>query len=268
MKKVKGFSKVGVVVAVLLAVFAVVGLTALVIDANSKQTNFDEYDFTAVIKGDIHNSNISDHVKGDLSKANVVIVEYADFQCGYCALMNARVNAAVEKADGKLAVIYRNYLLSYHQNGTAAASAAEAAGLQGYWKEYADKLFEEQDEWAYATGSERTALFDKYFQEVTEGKGDLTKFNEDMSSEAVSKKISFDMGIGKRVDIAGTPAFYYNGKLIDFSNKDGAEIDVDGKVISWEGQLTGEQFTDMLVRMTKAKDEALKEAQEKSASEK
>lgn len=259
MKKVKGFSKVGAVVGVLAAVLAVAGLTWLVIDGNSKQTNFDEYDFTTAIEADVHNGNIGDHVKGDLSKANVVIVEYADFQCGYCALMNPRVDAAIEKADGKLAVIYRNYLLSYHQNGTAAASAAEAAGLQGYWKDYSSKLFEEQDEWAYATGSERTALFDKYFQEVTDGKGDLTKFNEDMSSEAVSKKISFDMGIGKRVDIAGTPAFYYNGKLIDFSNKEGSQIDVDGKVISWEGQLTGEQFTDMLVRMTKAKTESEQE---------
>lgn len=263
MKRLKGFSKVGVVVCVTAIVAAIVGLTYLVIDGNNKQTNFNEYDFNSVIVGDVHNGNIGDHVVGDPSTADIVIYEYADYQCEFCAMMNTRVNAAIEKSDGKLALVYRNYLLPYHQNGTAAASAAEAAGLQGYWKAYKDKLFEEQSEWASASGSERTALFDKYFQEITDGKGDIEKFNADMDSEAVSKKIAFDMGIGKRIEIAGTPAFYYNGKLIDFSSKDGSEIDVDGKVITWDGQMTGEQFTDLLVRMTKAKAEAKAEAAKK-----
>ena len=254
MKKLKGFSKIGVTIGVIAGIAAIVGLTFLVIDGNSKQTNFDNYDFYSIIPGDEHNGGIGDHIKGN-PEAPVVIYEYADFQCSYCALMNSRVNAAVEKADGKLAVVYLNFLLSYHQNGTAAASAAEAAGLQGYWKEYMNKLFTEQDEWAYSTGSERTALFDKYFEEVSEGKGDVEKFNQDMSSDAVSKKISFDMGIGKRMEVAGTPSFFVDGQLIDFSNKEGSEITVNGKRITWEAQLTGEQFTDLLVRITTAKTE-------------
>lgn len=253
MKIFTGFSKVGLVVGVLAIAF--LGITTyLVIDGNNKATNFDNYDFYSIIEADDHNGEIADHVKGD-QDAPVVIYEYADFQCGYCALMNPRVNAAIEKSNGKLAVVYRNYLLSYHQNGTAAASAAEAAGLQGYWKPYADKLFEEQDEWAYATGSERTALFVKYFDEVTDGGGNIEKFKSDMNSENVKKKISFDMGIGKRIDIEGTPAFYVDGQFIDFSNKNGAEITVNGKRITWESQLTGEQFTDLLVRIADAKTE-------------
>ena len=253
MKKFTGFSKIGIIVGVAVVAFFAVA-TFFVIDGVNKATNFDDYDFYSIIEPDVHNGNIGDHVKGS-KDAPVVIYEYADFQCGYCALMNSRVNAAVEKAGGKLAVVYRNYLLSYHQNGTAAASAAEAAGLQGYWKEYADKLFAEQDEWAYATGSERTALFTKYFEEVTDGQGDTDKFTKDMGSDAVSKKISFDMGIGKRMDIAGTPSFFVDGQLIDFSNKDGSEITVNGKRITWDSQLTGEQFTDLLVRIATAKTE-------------
>lgn len=253
MKKIRGFSKIGVIVGVAIVGF-LIAAAVIVIDGNNRATNFDDYNFYSVIGADSHNGNIGDHVKGD-ANAPVVIYEYADYQCGYCALMNPRVNAAIEKADGKLAVVYRNYLLSYHQNGTAAASAAEAAGLQGYWKEYADKLFTEQDEWAYATGTERTALFVKYFEEVTDGAGDTEKFKSDMGSDAVRQKINFDMGIGKRMDIAGTPSFYVDGQLIDFSNKDGSEITVDGKRITWETQLTGDQFTDLLVRIATAKTE-------------
>lgn len=255
MKKLNGFSKVGTAIGVIAAVAVLGLLTFLVVDGNNKATNYDDYDFYSIISGDTHNGGISDHVKGNPETAEVVIYEYADFQCGYCAMMNPRVNAAVEKSDGKLAVVYRNFLLSYHQNGTAAASAAEAAGLQGYWKAYTDKLFEEQDEWAYSSGSERTALFDKYFEEVTDGAGDIEKFNADMASEAVSKKISFDMGIGKRMDVAGTPAFYVDGQLIDFSNKEGGEITVNNRRITWEAQLTGEQFTDLLLRIVMAKTE-------------
>ena len=253
MKKFTGFSKAGIIVGVLAVAF--LGIAGyLVIDANSKATNYDNYDFYSIIAPDTHNGNIGDHVKGN-PDAPVVVYEYADFQCGYCALMNSRVNAAIEKADGKLAVVYRNYLLSYHQNGTAAASAAEAAGLQGYWKEYADKLFLEQDEWAYATGAERTALFVKYFEEVTDNKGDTAKFKADMGSEEVKKKIDFDMGIGKRMSIPGTPAFFVDGQYIDYSNKSGSEIVVNNRRITWEGQMTGEQLTDLLVRITMAKTE-------------
>ena len=111
--------------------------------------------------------------------APVVIFEYADYQCPGCASMNPRVNKIIEELDGKLALVYRSYLLSYHQNGTAAASAAEAAGLQGYWKPYTDKLFSEQSEWGYATVSKRGEFFEKYFEEVTEGKGDMEQFKRD-----------------------------------------------------------------------------------------
>ena len=58
-------------------------------------------------------------------------------------------------------------------------------------------------------------LFNKYFEEVTDGKGDLDKFNKDIASEEVSKKISFDMGIAKRIDVEGTPAFYIDGQFQD-----------------------------------------------------
>ena len=253
MKKCKGFSVAGII-GIITAIAAIGVAGFLVINGLNNATHYENYDFYSIIEPDVHNGYIGDNVKGERD-APVIIFEYADFQCEYCAMMNPRVNAAIEKADGKLAVVYRNFLLSYHQNGTAAASAAQAAGLQGYWKQYADKLFSQQDEWAYATSSKRTALFEKYFEEVTDGKGDLEKFKSDMNSSEVSQKISFDMGIGKRMDIAGTPAFYVDGQYIDYANKEGGSITVNNRTITWETRLTGDQFEDLLVRITKAKTE-------------
>ncbi len=251
MKKNKGFSTIGVIATVAVVIFLCI-VSFIVIDGNNKATDYSSYDFNVAIAPDVHNGNIGDHVKGN-PDAPVVIVEYADFQCPGCASLNSRVNAAIEESDGKLAVVYRNYILSYHQNGTAAASAAEAANLQGYWKPYADLLFKNQAEWEYASASERTELFDRYFMEVTDGKGDLDKFNSDLASKEVSQKINFDMAIGNRIDVGGTPAFYIDGQLIDWGNKKGSSITINGETISWDAATTGEQFKDLLIRIVKAK---------------
>ena len=251
MKQYKGFSVAGVIVGILVVILLGVA-TFAIIDGNNKATDYEQYDFYSIIGPDSHNGNIGDHVKGS-EEAPVLIFEYADYQCPGCASINPKVNKAIEDSDGQLAVVYRSFLLSYHQNGTAAASAAEAAGLQGYWKPYADKLFAEQAEWEYASASERTALFDKYFEEVTNGKGDLEKFNEDIASEAVSQKISFDMGIGKRMNIEGTPAFYVEGQLIDWGNEEGGSVTVNGKTITWDSKRSGDDFVKLLKEKAETK---------------
>lgn len=248
MKKVRGFSVGGVIVAVAIVALLAIG-TYFVIDGNNKATDFARYDFNTIIEPTADNGEIGDHVKGD-KNAQVLIFEYADYQCPGCASINPRINKAIEQAEGKLALVYRSYLLPYHKNGTAAASAAEAAGLQGYWKQYADKLFETQAEWQEATGSERTTLFNKYFEEVSEGKGDLDKFNKDIASEAVSKKISFDMGIGKRVEVGGTPALYVDGQLISWSTE--GSVTVNGKQITWDKERSGDEVTKLLLEIVEA----------------
>lgn len=249
MKKIQGFSVLGVAIGIVAV--AVLGLaTYAVIDGNNKAVHYEDYDFNTIIEGNKDNGEIGDHVKGNVD-APVVIFEYADYQCPGCASINPRVNKVVEQLDGKLAVVYRNFLLSYHQNGTAAASAAEAAGLQGYWKEYADKLFAEQSEWEYASATERAEYFDNYFMEVTDGKGDLDKFHEDTESDAVSKKISFDMGIAKRIDVAGTPAFYVDGQWINWG--DAGSVEINGKTISWDSARSGENFGKLIKEIVEAK---------------
>ena len=251
MKKFKGFTTGGIIASIIVIALVIIA-GFIVTDRSNKATDYNKYDFTKIISADEHNGNIGDHVKGN-KDAKVVIVEYADFQCEYCALMNPRVNKLVEELGDKVAVVYRNFLLSYHQNGTAAASAAEAAGLQGYWKEYSDLLFNNQSEWYYSSGSERTALFNKYFEEASNGKGDLDKFNEDIASEAVSKKISFDMGIGQRVDITGTPSFYIDGQKFEFGNANGGSFTVNGTTLSWSQPLSNSEFNEYLKKIVELK---------------
>ena len=65
------------------------------------------------------NGNIGDHVKGS-SDAPILIFEYADYQCPGCASINPKVNEALAAVGDKVAVVYRSFILSYHQNGDAA----------------------------------------------------------------------------------------------------------------------------------------------------
>lgn len=245
----KGFQIAGVIIGVVIAALIIMA-TYFVIDGNNKATDFNNYDFYSIIEADDSNGNIGDHVKGN-PDAPVIVYEYADYQCPGCASINPKVNKAVNESDGKLAIVYRSFLLSYHKNGTAAASAAEAAGLQGYWKPYADKLFSEQAEWESASANERTALFEKYFNEVTNNQGNLEQFREDISSDRVSKKISFDMGIARRIDIPSTPAFYVDGQPIKWT--EAGELEINGKHITWDSGRSGDDFIKLLQEIVEAK---------------
>lgn len=180
----------------------------------SDQKDFSSYDFTKIIPADENSGNLPENIEGD-PNAPIIITEYADYQCGFCAPMNPHIVKLVQEYDGKVAVIMRTYILDYHQNGVAAASAANAAAIQGYWKEYKDLLYANQNEWAYANISQRQQLFENYFKQVSKNQGDLEKFRHDMQSEAVAQKIAFDRGIGSEIKIGGTPWFYIDGEHVE-----------------------------------------------------
>lgn len=200
-------------------------------DGSSSSTiDISKYDLTTVIEGNDDNGGIADHVKGDPS-APVTIFEYADFQCSGCANVNPWIKSLLKEYDGKLRIVYRSFpLTNIHPNAIAAASAAEAAGLQGFWEEYGDLLFSNQSEWFYSSGTSRTDLFMQYFTSVAGEAGDLPKFRADMASAEVKKKVAFDDTISRSLNIESTPSFFGE----------------DGKEINW---ITGS---------TQSKDETLK----------
>ena len=143
------------------------------------------------------------------------IAEDADCQCPGWATVFPYLSDVVKEYDGQVGLIFRSYILSYHQNGTAAASAANAAALQGYWEPYAKKLFKEQSNWESLSVSDRDKHLREYFVEVTEGKGDTEKFLKDLNSDAVKQKIMADRAISKRLGVNETPTIYINGKAFE-----------------------------------------------------
>lgn len=205
---------IGGIVGIVLAFVALIAITQL---QNKADIDYDAYDLNSVIAADENTGGLAENVDGD-PDAPVLLYEYGDYQCTACAPMNPYINELLEEYDGKVAVVFRTYIMSYHDNGVAAASAANAAAIQGYWKEYKDLLYETQNDWYYAEGDERQQMFEQYFEQATDGKGDLEQFRQDMGSKEVAQKIKFDAALSERVGLEWTPSFYLDGELLDQRN--------------------------------------------------
>jgi protein-disulfide isomerase len=73
----------------------------------------------------------NDYVRGDISKAEVTIVEYSDSDCPYCQKFHNTMKEVLKSYDTKVAWIYRYFPLSMHPNASNEAYATECAGELG-----------------------------------------------------------------------------------------------------------------------------------------
>lgn len=161
----------------------------------------------------VDSGNIADHVFGK-TDSKVILTEYGDYQCPGCGGMYPKVKTLTEKYKGQVAFVFRNFpLTTLHPNARAAAATAEAAGLQGKYWEMHDKLYENQSAWENITDlTQRTNFFTDYAKQLGL---DSTKFTNDIASSQVSQKINFDLSLGRKDGVSGTPSFYLNGKVIN-----------------------------------------------------
>ena len=253
MKKFKGSAAVWITVGIV-AVVIVGILSFLVIDAKNRAIDYSQFDLTTAIEAGEYNGNIADHVEGN-AEAPIMITEYTNFGCNHCADARPIMKQVLADNGESVAIISRNVSMPSFKNSKAAAAAAEAAGLQGYWSEYVDLLFEQQAEWYYAEGSNRDEIFEKYFEEVSDGKGDLNKFKEDMASDAVAQKLKFDSGVSNEIGVQGTPSFFVNGQFIDRDN--GGEVTLpNGKVVRYEKQYSIKDMATLIEQLIAAQNGA------------
>ena len=91
--------------------------------------------------------------------------------------------------------------------------------MQRYFaKEYKDKLFNSQAEWEYLDSSEVEDALVGYFEDVSDGKGDVEQFLVDMKSSAVRKRLNYEQKLGESVNLTGTPMFRIDGETIELKD--------------------------------------------------
>lgn len=172
---------------------------------------------TSTFSGDstkiITEAPIADHVLGPKTQ-KVVLIEYGDYQCPGCGKMYQPVHDITDKYGDKLTFIFRNMpLTNLHPNALAAATAAEAAGLQDKYFEMHDMLYQTQDAWGTATVADRTNIFADYAAQLGL---DVNKFKADLSSKDITDKINRDIKTGRQdFKVDATPTFVLNGQKVD-----------------------------------------------------
>jgi len=142
-----------------------------------------------------------------------VLIEYSDFQCPACAQYHALIKQFLAD-DPNVTFIYRHFpLKSIHRNAAAAAVAAEAAGNQGKFFEMHDLLFERQSVWNSMSAPK------SYFSDLAEElRLDVSTFNADMNDPQVIAWVEFNYQSAVNYNLRGTPSFFLNGQMIQFSS--------------------------------------------------
>ncbi len=199
---------------IIFAVICVVLLGALVITKKSDTVKVDNIDASKAVKSDKKSTSIDDHIFGSTS-GKVTLIEYGDFQCPGCGALFPTLQPLKEKYKDQLTFIFRNFpLTSIHPNALAAATAAEAAGLQDKWWEYHDKLYESQDDWSSAEAEKRTDIFVAYAKELGL---DVDKFKKDLESKKIAQKVARDQALGKKIGVSSTPTLVLDGETLPYN---------------------------------------------------
>jgi protein-disulfide isomerase len=138
----------------------------------------------------------------------VTIVEWADFECPFCAASARTLHALVDKYPDRVRVVFKHYPLSIHPNAGKAARAAIAADLQGKFWLMHDRLYAEQERGIDADSIGRLA------REIGL---DAQAFARDCAGPEAETTLARDRRQADDLQLKGTPLIYINGRQFDLS---------------------------------------------------
>ncbi|WP_186646520.1 DsbA family protein [Fluviispira vulneris] len=134
--------------------------------------------------------------------APITIVEFADFQCPFCANANKVVEEILKEYKGKVRFVFKNFpITQIHPEAMNSAIAAECAYQQNkYWQMH-EALF-----------ANNTKLGPALYNKIAQNIGlNLNEFNKCKNDSSVKEKIVSEIEYGQKLGINATPAFYING---------------------------------------------------------
>lgn len=154
------------------------------------------------------------HTKGP-TQALLTISEFVDFRCPQCARAREVLAQLLTGNPNDIRLIFRHYPLDsecnpqitqqVHPTSCAASIAAECAGEQGQFWEYADSLFTDQKEYTRAD-------FEGYASKL---KLDMGRFQSCLDEVNTKDFIRRDIEEAERIGVKATPTLIINGHLIE-----------------------------------------------------
>jgi protein-disulfide isomerase len=142
-----------------------------------------------------------DPVMGD-QKARLVLVEFSDFQCPFCARFVQETLPEIEKdyiKTGKLKYVFRDFpITGAHKDAFKAAMASGCALDQGRYWEMHDRLFENQTAFTVHNLTQRAEAIGL----------NKEKFQQCLNNNEYETEIQNDFAEGLKAGVNQTPTFF------------------------------------------------------------
>lgn len=139
---------------------------------------------------------------GGNPKGDVTLVEFFDYNCGFCKRANPERDKAVA-TDGKVRIVFKE-LPILGPSSVTAARAALAARAQGKYVELHEAMFDQPG----------SLTDDAVFKIAEAVKIDVKRLRRDMEDPAIDKEIEANRDLARKLGIRGTPGFIVGDQLI------------------------------------------------------
>lgn len=160
---------------------------------------------------DMKKVDLNDRATQGPVNAPITVVEFADFECPYCARAFGDIETLVnETYKGQVRLVFKNLPLNQHPWATQAAIAAECVrqqNPQAFWT-FARYLYTNQADIKPETLRPRIEDF------ATSQKLDTKALDVCMLSPAPERRVTEDVRDGNGVGIRSTPTFLINGIMV------------------------------------------------------
>ncbi len=142
--------------------------------------------------------------------ASVVMLEFSDFQCPFCARFHTETMPTLDNnqiANGEVLLIYYDFPLNnLHPQAAAASNAARCAGEQNvasFWAMH-DVLYANQAAWSVPNSN---AVFSQFGRNLGL---EMEQFDNCLASNKYAAEIEADLAIGTERGVDSTPTFFLN----------------------------------------------------------
>lgn len=156
------------------------------------------------------------HFKGvEPSKADIVVLEYGSFTCGYCKQMEEMLPNILKDYEGKVSFVYKHY----DRGGpdSLLIQGAECAAEQNKFWEMHDALYKDKGELQTALNADPndpTKAVRTYLEEKATSLGlNKTNFLSCFDSKKYEQLAQEQTLEAIKYGVDGTPAFFINGKF-------------------------------------------------------
>jgi len=136
--------------------------------------------------------------------ARVTLVEFADFQCPFCARLASSLKRLEQRYPGKVLLAFRHLPLANHRHAAKAAEAAECGREQGRFWEMHDRLF-----------AAPTRLEPGQLKQQARALGlDAAAFDRCLDGGVMAARWREDKRVAEGFGLSATPMLFVNGRLV------------------------------------------------------